>query len=139
MPGPTFTMRLSADRRGFLLLECVVAVLMFSIAVIGLGRCMSDCLEAQQARLHEERARLALENRMVELQASPALPDENKKRELEGQFAGMTMVEHRKTLNFKNEDGNYLSGLHEITLSAEWSEGKSRQTKTLAFYLLRGS
>lgn len=112
--------------------------MMFSIAVIGLGRCISDCLDAQHARIDEERARLALENRMVELQASPALPDETKKRELEGQFLGMTMVEHRKTLNLKNEDGLNLTGLHEITLSAEWQEGNTRQTKSLAFYLLRG-
>lgn len=129
----------SPHRRGFLLLECMVAVMMFSVAVIGLGRCMSDCLEAQQARLHEERARLALENRMVELQAGPALPDETRQRKLEGPFAGMTMVEHRRTLDVKNEDGINLSGLHEITLSARWFEGKSLQTKTLAFYLLRGA
>lgn len=122
-----------------MLLECLMAVLMFSIAVIGLGRCMSDCLEAQQARLHEERARLALENRMVEIQASPALPDESRKRTLEGQFTGLTMLERRKTLNFQNEDGVNLSGLHEITLSAQWPEGKAEQTKTLAFYLLRGN
>lgn len=131
-------MKIPSRRRGFLLLECMVAVMMFSVAVIGLGRCMSDCLEAQHARLQEERARLALENRMVELQASPALPDENKRRKLEGQFAGMAMVEHRRPLTIKNEDGLNLSGLYEITLRAEWSEGKSPQIKTLAFYLLRG-
>lgn len=132
-------MNLSRRRRGFLLLECLVAVAMFSIAVIGLGRCMSDCLEAQRARLDEERARLALENRMVELQASPALPDEGRKRKLEGQFAGMTMAEQRRPLDLKNEDGINLSGLYEITLRAEWPQGKSTQTKTLAFYLLRGA
>lgn len=127
-----------ADRGGFLLLECMMAVLIFTIAVIGLGRCMSDCLEAQQYRLTEERARLALENRMVEIQASPVMPDELRKHDLQGQFAGMTMIERRKTLDVKNEEGVNLPGLHEITLSAEWTEGKSRQSKAVAFYLLRG-
>lgn len=130
----------SPPRRGaFLLLECMIAVVMFSLAVIGLGQCMSDCLEAQNLRVKEERARLALENRMVELQASPALPDEIRRRTLEGRFAGLTMVERRKTLDFKNEDGIGLSGLHEITLTAEWADRHyGKQSKAVAFYLLRG-
>lgn len=132
--------RISQRRRdSFLLLECVIAVMMFSVAVIALGRCMTNCLSLQQDRLREERARLALENAMVELQASPAMPDETHRQKLEGYFSGLTVLEQRRTLNIKNEDGVNLSGLHEITLTAEWMEGRVKQTKSLSFYLLRGT
>jgi type II secretory pathway component PulJ len=126
-------------RGGFLLLEIMLAVMIFSLSVVALGRCMSDCLDAQQARIREEHARLALENRMGELQASPALPDESRRRTLEGMFTGMTMLERRRTLDFKNEDNLVMSGLHEITLTAEWKDSGGQQSKSITFYLLRGS
>jgi hypothetical protein len=80
-----------------------------------------------------------LENRMGEVQASPALPDESRKRSLEGMFAGMTMLERRRTLDLKNEAGLTMSGLHEITLTAEWNSGGGPQSKSISFYLLRGN
>ena len=124
---------------GFLLLEVVLAVAIFALGVIALGRCMTDCLEVQQDRQQSIRARLALENRMAEIQASPALPDEFKRRKLEGMFTGVSTVERRRTLDLKSENNVGLSGLCEMNLTAEWTTAGSPQTQTLSFYLLRGN
>ena len=126
-------------RAGFLLLEVMLAVAIFTIGVIALGRCMSNLLDAQDIRNQEERARLALENRMVEIQASPVLPDEIHRAALKGMFAGMTMIERRRTLDVKNEDNVALPDLHEITLTVEWtSRGGRAQSRSVVFDLLRG-
>ena len=124
---------------GFLLLEIMLATAIFALGVLALGRCLTTCLQAQGIRAQEERARLALENAMVEIQASPVLPDENHQDKLEGMFTGITLVEHRRTVDVQNEKGVAMSDLHEITLAAQWTgaDGQPR-TRTVVFDLLRG-
>ena len=126
-------------QRGFLLLEIILAVAIFTIGVLSLGRCLNNCLTAQQIRGQEERARAALENRMAEIQASPALPDEFRRTKLNGMYVGVTLIERRKTLDVKNEDNVILNDLHEITLTTEWAAPDGRTlSRSLVFDLLRG-
>ncbi len=126
-------------QRGFLLLEIILAVAIFTVGVLSLGRCLNNCLVAQQIRGQEERSRAALENRMAEIQASPALPDEYRTTKLGGMYTGVTLIERRKALNVKNENNASLTDLHEITLTAEWTAPDGRQlSRSLAFDLLRG-
>ena len=124
---------------GFLLLEIVLATMIFVVGVLALGRAMSNCLNAQEFRVKEDAVRTALENRMAEVQASPVLPDENRRTELQGMFAGITLIERRKTLEVKNEDNIVLPNLHEMTLTAEWAGPHGqKQARTVVFTLLRG-
>jgi type II secretion system protein I len=135
-------LNLQSPRRigGFMLLEVVIAVAIFTLGVLALGRCMGNCLETQNVIAQEGRARMALENEMVEVQANPSLPDQKSSKELDGMFTGITMSESRKTLDLKNEKGVGMPNLHEITLTARW---KSRiggvQTRSVVFDLLRGN
>jgi hypothetical protein len=126
-------------RGGFLLLEIVLATMIFVVGVIALGRAISNCLGAQEFRVQEETARTALENRMAEIQASPVLPDEEHRAQLHGMFTGITLIEHRHTLDVKNEDNVALANLHEMTLTAQWAGPHGqRQVRSVSFLLLRG-
>ena len=133
-------MKLQRQRTGgFLLIEILLGVAIFVLGVIALGRCVSNCVTAQNVRDQEERARLALQNAMLEVQASPMLPDENHREKLKGMFAGMTLIERRRTLSVENEDHVLLPDLHEITLRVEWLDGtRSPHAREVAFTLLRG-
>ncbi len=122
-----------------MLLEIILAVAIFTLGVLSLGQCLNNCLIAQQTRGQEERARAALENRMAEIQASPALPDEFRQTKLGGMYAGVTMIERRKVVEVKNENNVNLNDLHEITLTTEWTSPDGHQlSRSLAFDLLRG-
>jgi hypothetical protein len=100
---------------------------------------MSNCLDSQNVIAQEERARLALENEMVSVQANPSLPDAQSTRNLAGMFTGITIIEQRKTLDLKNEKGIGMPDLHEITLTARWySRIGNVQTQSVTFDLLRG-
>ena len=136
---PPFRPRHRRSSGGFLLLEIVLATMIFVVGVLALGRAMNNCLNAQEFRVKEDVVRSALENRMAEVQASPALPDENRRTELAGMFAGITLIERRQTLEVKNEDNVTLPNLHEMTLTAEWAGPHGRkQARTVVFTLLRG-
>ena len=124
---------------GFLLLEIILATAIFTLGVLALGRCLSVCLTAQQIRAQEDRARTALENRMAEIQANPSMPDETRRTQLKGSFAGLSLTERRRTLNLKNENELVLNDLHEITLLVEWmGPGRQKQSRQLVFDLMRG-
>ena len=124
---------------GFLLLEVVLATLIFVVGVLALGRAMGNTLSAQEFRVQEDAARVALENRMAEIQASPVLPDEERHSALKGMFRGITLFERRKTLEVKTEDNVVLSNLHQMTLTAEWTGPHGRkQVRAVEFTLLRG-
>ena len=124
---------------GFLLIEILLAVAIFVVGVIALGRCVTNCTTAQNIRDQEERARLALQNATLELQASPALPEESHKEKLKGMFEGMTLIERRRTLSVENEDHVLMPDLHEITLRVEWQDGnRTPHAREVSFALLRG-
>ena len=123
-----------------MLLEIMIAVAIFSVSIIALGRCMSECLDTQSFCTRQTRALLALQNRMVEIQASPVMPDAFNKQTLKGMFSGMTMIERRRTLDIKNDDGTNISNLQEIALTAEWpGPGGQTQSGSLTFVILRGT
>ncbi len=124
----------SFPKDGIILLEILLAIAIFAMGVLALGRCVQACLDAGRLRAEDARARQLLENRMTEISASPALPERERRRELStGPFAGLTLVESRRALDLKNEQNLPLPGLYEITLRAEWPTGN----RTASFYLLR--
>ena len=131
--------RVHPGRRGFMLLEIMLAVAIFAMGVVTLGAALTQCLVAQRLRFESERARLALQNRMAEIQANPAMPDNSARREMKGAFAGVTMLESRKAVEFKNEEGAIMAGLNQVTLTAEWESEGDRRSRTSTFYLLRGN
>lgn len=124
---------------GIILLEILLAIAIFAMGVLALGRCVQACLDASRLRAEDSRARQLLENRFTEISASPALPERERRRELEtGPFAGLTLVESRRALDLKNEKNLPLPGLYEITLRAEWPTGRTTTgSRTTSFYLLR--
>ena len=118
--------------------EIMLAVFIFTMGVIALGASLAQCVNAQRLRNESERARLALQNRMAEIQANPAMPDNSARRPMKGAFEGITMVEKRKVIEFKNEEGAIMSGLNQVTLTAEWPSDGETISRTVTFYLLRG-
>jgi type II secretory pathway component PulJ len=123
--------------RAFILLEVMLGVLIFAIGVLSLGRCVDNCISAEAARNEDQRARLALENRMAQIEAGEVNISQLKTDKLEGMFAGMTLKQSRKPLGAKNEKNEPLNGLYQVEVEANWMSGKEPQSKKLSFYVLR--
>ena len=121
--------------RAFILLETMLAVGVFSIGVIGLGYCVNNCLNAESARAQDQRARLALENRMAEIEAGAVVVRDAAPEELKGAFAGMTLKQTQTPLKLKNEKDEPLEGLSDVELEVSWKSEGQAQAKTLSFYL----
>lgn len=129
-------MKRRASRRGFMLLEAMIAVFVFSVGVLGLAKCVDNCIVAERIKEDDERARRCLANRMAEIEQG-AVVVQDKKTEVitEGAFAGMTLKTTRVPLKKKNENNKELFGLFVVTLELAWKSGGQDQTKELTFYV----
>ncbi len=122
-------------RAAFLLLETMIGVAIFAIGVLALARCVSQCLDAESAKVWDERARVALANRMAEIEAGAVSLEKNKPEELEGLFKGITLNQTRTPLHLKDEAEKELPGLFQVDLEAVWKEPAGPQSKALTFYV----
>lgn len=125
---------LATRRAAFVLLEAMIAVMVFSIGVIALGRCVENCLAGERFKNDDARARLALLNRMAEIEAGAAVTDKSREA-LKGMFEGMTMKVSRTPLKKKNEKNQELFGIFAITLEVEWKDGGVDHSRQLSFYV----
>jgi Tfp pilus assembly protein PilV len=124
-------------RRGFILIEVMLGVLIFALGVLGLGKCVRNCVVAESARQEGEVARRALENRMAEVEAGEIPVDKARSDDLSDAFPGMTMKQERHPVSAKDEKNNVILGLYEVDLEVDWTSSNEPESKSLSFYVLR--
>jgi Tfp pilus assembly protein PilV len=124
-------------RQGFILIEVVLGVMIFAIGVLSLGRCVGNCVSAETARQQTERARLALDNRMSEIEAGEISTDKPLSDDLGEAFPGMTMKQSRTAVVAQTEKNMVITGLYEVDLEVDWQSDNQPQAKKLSFYVLR--
>jgi Tfp pilus assembly protein PilV len=119
---------------GFLLLECMLAVAIFAMGILALGRCVENCLKAERYRREESLAQRALANywRQIEAGAVP-LTDKSEGEKLKGAWEGMTMNMYREPLALKNEEEQELFGLYQVKLQLSWLSGNEPVIREMQF------
>jgi Tfp pilus assembly protein PilV len=127
------------SRRSFVLLEIMLGVLIFSVGVLALGQAVSNCISAEAARADDDRARLALENRMAEIESGEQVVKSSQTDQLTGMFDGITLKQTRTPLQEKNEKNQPIDKLFNVTLEATWTQGNQPQSKSISFYVYRAS
>lgn len=114
-----------------------MGVMIFAMGVLALGRCVSNCITAESVRQEAERARLALENRMAEVEAGEIPTDHDLSDDLGDAFPGMTLKQTRHQVAAKNEKGAIINGLYEVDLEVDWTSENEPQSRAISFYVLR--
>lgn len=123
-------------RAGIWLLESVLAVAIFSLGILALGGAVNNCLVAQRIKQEDLRARLALHNRMVEIEAGSVTLKENSTEDLKGAFEGLKLRTTRTPLERKNEEGQDITGFFSVTLEVMWEVRREPMSRELTFYVL---
>ena len=99
------------NNRGFILLECMLAVAIFALGILALGRCVENCLKAEKFRREEGLAQRALANYWIQVEQGAIPITENAAFPLKGAWEGMTMNLSREPLVLKNEKDQEIFGL----------------------------
>jgi len=124
----------SGNAGGFLLLDCMLAVAIFALGVLTLGRCVENCLKAERFRREDGLAQRVLANYVAQIETE-ALPLADKMTEqLKGAWAGMTLNITREPLKLENEKKQELFGLYRVTLDLSWKSGIEVSHRNLSFY-----
>ena len=128
-------------KRGVMLLEAMLAVAIFAIGVITLGRCVSNCIAAERLQQEDALARRALENRWAEIESGAVVlgaqggGSTSSTDELKGPFAGMKLKTVSVPVEKKNEKEEKIAGISAVTLTVVWESGGEEQSKELIFYV----
>lgn len=120
---------------GFMLLEALLAVTIFALGVLTLGRCVSNCIAAQTWKEEDALARRALENRWAEIESGAVPLAPSSTDDLKGAFAGMTLRMTSVPVVKKNEKDEKIEGISAVTLIVAWESDHEEQTKELMFYV----
>lgn len=115
-------------RAGFTLLEVLVALGMFVLAVGGLAFALDGAFAASNYLRREVEIRQQIESLLDEAMALPVAALE------QGREAGPDVLGVRyaiiaePTIEFRNKDDEELAGLWRITVTADWTEQGEKQT-----------
>ncbi len=123
--------------RGFMLLEALLAVTIFALGVITLGRCVSNCVSAERLKEEDSLARRLLENRWAEIEAGTGTlaRESNDEFDDKSPFAGLKLKMTSVPIEKKNEKEEKIEGLFAVTLSVTWQSDGEEQSKELMFYV----
>ena len=120
---------------GFVLLECMLAVAIFALGILALGRCVENCLKAEKFRREEGLAQRALANYWIQVEQGAVPITENVSYPLKGAWEGMTMNVSREALALKNEKEQELFGLYQVKLQLSWPSNGEVITGELQFFM----
>jgi type II secretory pathway pseudopilin PulG len=128
----------AAQRRacGFLLIEVMVAVAIFSLAVLALGRCVENVIAAQVLKEEDEQVRRFLDGKMAEIEAGAVpLSETATSEEIKDWLPGAKISTKRTQLKRKNEKEQDLFGLYVVDVELTWLSDGVKQQRNLAFYI----
>jgi Tfp pilus assembly protein PilV len=122
-------------RRAFLLVEVMLAVAIFAVAVLALAKCVEAMINAQILKDEDEKVRRFLESKVMEIEAGAVPLSDSTKEEVKGWLPGMFLTTTRTPLKRKNEKGIDLTGLYMVTLDLTWQSAGEKMERTLSFYI----
>jgi hypothetical protein len=123
--------------RAFALYEVLLGITVFALGVIALGRAVENCLNASTINAEENVVRQVLSNRMAEIQAARAVPDDAKEFKVDSNYGAIKLVQKSAPAGLAEPDNTLLSGIYFVTLTAQWERRGIPQSKQIKFYVYR--
>ena len=127
-----FPLNASRDS-GFTLLEVMLAVMVFAVAVLGLLSALHTSVDAAARFNREAMVAIALQNQLAEAKeeawTGPGTetngPDE----------LGVIYTRDIEPLELQNRDGRTLDRLYRLKITAVWGSGEAEETQTAEVYV----
>jgi hypothetical protein len=121
----------------FALYEVLLGITIFALGVIALGRAVENCLNASTINAEENAVRQVLSNRMAEIQATRAVPDDAKEFKVDSNYGAIKLVQKSAPAELTEPDNTLLNGIYFVTLTAQWQRRGIPQSKQIKFYVYR--
>lgn len=116
-------------RQAFTLLETLLALIVFSMAVVALVEAVHQLGQQVLLRRHEAAVQERIRSLLLEQTRLP-MPTLNPLEEVKIKEGDMTYTVKRTPLELSDRDGQPVKGLFEVRVTAEWLEGRVTQQAT---------
>lgn len=119
---------------GYILLELVIALTMFSIAVLGLARTLGTTIEIANILNRDNLLRVGMRSFLEEVRRKPLA-------ELNMTFVdtstGITYTSTAERVSLTRSDGNLLSDLYDLKVVANYSVGAELREEMVSVYVYK--
>lgn len=119
---------------GILLLEVMMAVLVFSLAAVSLAIALNESLDAFADVRRESEVRLQLQSALAEATGQKLSIGKEKLK-----LGGGTVVYSRDVtlLNLENRDKEPVANIYQVVISANWQEGGRKMQRAATQYVFQ--
>jgi len=125
------------SRYAFALYEVLLGVAIFALGVIALGRAVENCINASTISSEENVVRQLLADRMAEVQAASAVPEQEKEFKIDTNYGKVVLTQKTVPAALTEPDNTLISGINLVTLTAHWDHAGVPQSKQIEFYVYR--
>ena len=123
---------LQRSESGMLLLEVMMAVLIFSLAAVSLAIALNESLDAFADIRRESEVRLQLQSAMAEATGQKLVLGKEKLPLGTGTVAYSRDV---TLLDWKNREKESVTNMYQVTVRADWNEGSRRMEREATQYV----
>lgn len=130
-----------APRKGYILMEVMLASGIFVMAGVGLALALNNVSKTFIAARKSSHIRMELASRLAEARILPVAPE---KKSEKPDAEGVTYEKEVAALEFKKSNPRAtlnsnapLNGFYRITITASWQEGKNPQSEKAEVYVFQ--
>lgn len=134
IPSSSFAGKAHARSGGYILLEVIIALTIFSVAVLGLANSLNTGIETATIINRENAVRIGLRSFLEEIRRKPL-----------AEMAATTFDERLQTtfsstveeISLKDRNGSVLKDLYVLHATARFGEGNQAQVETVDMYVYK--
>ena len=121
-------------RQGYILLELIIALTMFSLAVMGLAGALSNSIEVANILNKDYAVRLAMRSFLEELRRKPMA---DMVQTLEDATTGATLASTLEDVEVKSTQGRAYADVHKLTITANYLAAGKPRDESVFVYIYR--
>lgn len=119
-------------REGFTLLETLLAIMVFSMAVVALVEAVHQLGENTLQRQHEAAVQERMRSILIE---QTRISASNPPEEMKIKEGPITYTVRRTPLELSDRNGQAIQGIFEVSVTADWMEGRTPQQASTETWL----
>jgi type II secretory pathway pseudopilin PulG len=121
-------------QRGYILLELIIALTMFSLAVLGLAGALSNSLEVANIMNKDHAARLAMRSFLEELRRKPLADMATTTTDA---ATGITLTSTLEDVQLRSKEGRNFSDVKKLTITANYMAAGQPRDEFISVFIYR--
>ncbi len=121
-------------RRGYILLELIIALSIFAIGVLGLARTLNSSMEVANILNRDQRVRIGMRSFLEEIRRKP-LNEMN--ANITDAATGVTYTSTTEPVSLIMTNGNTMTDLYDLKIVASYTAGNEQREESVDVYVYK--